>query len=337
MPVEVGSLLALGRKDEALKLAAQAENSPAVDLALAEVFLSGKLPDQALNSLKKAAASGRRPPSRFYFIKAKALDATGNPSAALKNFQKAVGLEPNSEEYLLATAELYSRQNKHTESFELLQRAHAIDPNSLAVLRPFILEAVFAKKAEEALDAAQLLESESEKPEDLYVVASVLLQNKRDDEAVPLLEKYLSQVPGDTRAWVGLGIAYENNKRFADSQKAFERAIQTDPKNAQAEYQLGALVSDQGNSAPAIEHLERALQLNPNHGPALAKLGNLYLQAGQFEKARDSLRKAESLQPNNPETEYGLALAYGKLGDREEAKIHMDRFQQLRPGAPKKN
>jgi tetratricopeptide (TPR) repeat protein len=333
-PIKIGCLLALGREDEAVKSAAQVKD-PALDLAIAEIFVTSKMPKQALQSLTKASESGRRPPARFYFIKAKALDATANPAAALENFQKALIQEPKSEEFILATAEVYARQEKHAEAFELLQRAYKLDPESLSVLRPLVLEASFAGKSGQVQDAADQL-AKSDQPQDLFVAASVFLKNLRQDEAVPLLEKYVDKVPNDTRAWIGLGLGYEDEKRFGDAQKAFERAVQADPKSADAEYQLGRLISMNGNSELAIHHFERAVEINPNHAPSLAKLGNLYLQSGQFEKARESLLKAESLDPNDRQIEYGLALAYGKLGNREEAKIHMERFQKRSGGSPQK-
>ncbi len=135
---------------------------------------------------------------------------------------------------------------------------------------------------------------------------------------------------------MGLGLGYEDEKRFDDAKKAFEHAVQADPKSADAEFQLAKLISMSGNSALATQHFERAIEKNPNHAPSLAKLGNIYLQSGQFEKAREVLLKAELLDPSNRETEYGLALAYGKLGNREEAKIHMERFQKGKGGANEK-
>jgi len=85
IPIKVGSLLATGHLDEALQLA-DAVNNPSINLALAEVFVTSKLPEQALKMLSAAEVSGKRPPARFYFIKAKALDAAGKQDAALGNF-----------------------------------------------------------------------------------------------------------------------------------------------------------------------------------------------------------------------------------------------------------
>jgi len=336
IPVKVGCLLALGRQQEAIKLA-QEVKAPALDLALAEVFVTSKLPTEALKLLTAAAASGKRPPPRFYFIKAKALDAAGDSSGALENFQKALALEPDSEEFLLTTAELYARQEKHAQAFEMLQRAYKLDHDSLKVLRPLILEASFAGKSVDVQDQAQQLADESDDPRDLFIAANVFLTNTRQDEAVPLLEKYLQKVPNDPRAWVGLGIGYEDLKRFDDAQKAFENALKADPKFADAEYQIGVLLSLNGNSASATQHFEHAVEINPNHAPSLERLGNFYLETGQFDKARDVLLKSETLDPKNRKVEYGLALAYSKLGNRDEAKVHMERFEKAGPiGATEK-
>ena len=329
IPVRAGCLLALGHQEDALRLARQTKN-PALALALAELFATAKLPREAIKLLDVAEASGKKPPPRFYFIKAKALDALGDEAGALDNFQTAITLEPRSEDFSLALAELYARQGKHADAFVALQRASKTDPSSPRILRPLIVEASFAGKSNEALDAAEQL-AKSDEPQDLYVAASVFLRTGRESEAVSVLERYIAQAPSDARAWVGLGIAYAAIKRNQDSQKAFDHALQVDPKFAEAEYQLGVLAVSTNDSAAAISHLERAVDLNPNHALALAKLGNLYLENGRFENARDALLKAEALNPNDRQIEYGLALAYSKLGNREEAKVHMEKFQKFGP------
>lgn len=336
VPVKVGSLVATGHTNEAIQLADGIKN-PAVDLAVAEVFVTSKLPDQALKMLSAAESSGKRPPARFYFIKAKALDATGKQTAALENFQKALALEPSSHEFLLATAELYAREGKHQQAYELLQRADKVAPGSPAILRPLILEASFAGKGTEVQDAAEQLAAKSEDPKDLFVAASVFLKSTRQDEAIPLLQKYLEKYSDDPAAWVGLGLGYEDQKKFPEAQKAFESALKADPKFAEAEYQLGVITEVAGNSAEASRHYERALEMEPNHVPAMTKLGKLYLEAGQYQKAQEVLLKAESLDPSNRQTEYALALVYSKLGKREEAKAHMEKFQKAGPiGATEK-
>jgi tetratricopeptide (TPR) repeat protein len=329
VPIKAGCLLAFGHQNDAIRLAAQAK-SPALALALAEVFITAKLPEEAFKLLNKAVASGKRPPARFYFVKAKSLDATGDETGALENFERALTLDPGSEEFTLALAELYSRQGKHFQSFATLEKLSQLDPNSPKVLRPLIVEASFAGKSAEAQEAAEQL-AKSDEPQDLYVAAGVFLRNGRQADAVGALENYVAQVPNDARAWVGLGIGYAALKRANDAQKAFEHALEADPKFAEAEYQLGLLAGADGDTASAAHHFELAVEMNPTHALALAKLGNHYLEAGQFEKARDALLKAESLNPNDRQTEYGLALAYNKLGDREEANIHMKRFQKFGP------
>jgi tetratricopeptide (TPR) repeat protein len=335
LPVKVASLLATGHGAEAGKIADSVKN-PGMDLALAEVFLRSNQPEEALQMIGVAEASGKRPPPRFYFIKAQALDAAGQQSAALQNFQKAIDLQPSSEEFLLGEAELYAREGKHEQAYEVLQRAYKNDPNSPAVLRPLILEASFAGKGTEVQDAAEQL-AKSDDPKDLFVAASVFLKSTRQDEAIPLLQKYLEKYPDDPSAWVGLGLGFEDQKKFPDAQKAFERALQADPKFAEAEYQIAVIADLAGNSSLAMQDYEKALAMDPHHLHSLTKLAKLYMQGGQYEKAREVLLKAESVDPDDRQTEYALALVYSKLGNREEARVHMERFQKKGPlGATEK-
>jgi tetratricopeptide (TPR) repeat protein len=329
IPIKVGSLIAAGRTPEALQ-EADAVKNPVVDLALAEVFVTSKLPEQALKMLSVAEASGKRPPARFYFIKAEALDAMDKPTEALEQFQKAIAIEPSSPEFLLGIAELYGRRGKHQQAYEAMQRAYKVAPESPRILRPLIVEASFAGKSADVQDAADQL-AKSDDPKDLYVAASVYLKTGRQSDAVPLLRTYLNKYPDDATAWVGLGLCYEEQKDVPGAQKDFERALQADPKFAEAEYQLGLLAELGGDSSTATKDYERALEMNPNHLMAITKLGKIYLEAGQYEKARDVLLRAESIAPQQRETQYDLALVYSKLGNREEAKAHMEKFQKAGP------
>lgn len=329
IPIKVGSLIASGRTPEALQ-EADAIKNPVVVLALGEVFVTSKLPEQALKMLSVAEASGKRPPARFYFIKAEALDAMDKPAEALEQFQKALAVEPSSPEFLLGIAELYGRQGKHQQAYEAMQRAYKVAPESPRILRPLIVEASFAGKSAEVEDAADQL-AKSDDPKDLYVAASVYLKTGRQGDAIPLLQTYLSKYPDDATAWVGLGLCYEEQKNSSAAQKDFERALQADPKFAEADYQLGLLAELSGDSSTAGKHYEQALEINPNHLMAMTKLGKIYLEAGQYEKARDVLLKAESIAPRERETQYDLALVYSKLGNREQAKAHMEKFQKSGP------
>ena len=329
IPLKAGSLLALGRQAEAIKLAPQASRSPQATTDLAEVFLQAKLTDEALKLLNAQNGQSQRLPARFYYVRGKALRVKGQPEAALADFRKALALDPKSSEILMAAAEVLALQNKHADSLNLLEQAHKLAPSDVSVTRPLVIEAERAGQHRAALDAAHDLVQQSDSAKDLYLAAAAMLQEHDPAGAAAALEKYTAQNADDAKGWLGLGMAYLAQQKYPEAGHALERSAQLDPSVADTQYQLGMVAVRESKTEDAIQHFERALQIQPQP-QALAELGTLYLQAGQLDKAEDALEKSAAMIPNNSEIEYKLGLVLGKLGKTEEARLHMQRAQQLR-------
>jgi tetratricopeptide (TPR) repeat protein len=334
IPVKAAALLALNKNADVGDFAEQAKNSPAVELELAEVFLDAKLPDQAQQSLALAEANRKKRPARFYYLQGRILAAKNQPEAALSSFNQAIAADPKSAETLVAIAELDSSRNRHADAVALLQKALKASPDDLSVLRHLVVEATKAGDAQASRDAASALSEKSpDNPDDLYLAGAALLQENAAG-ASTVLEKYVALRPDNARAWLGLGMAYVQQKKFAEARAPLERSVKLDANIAEAEYELGVVARNAGGSEEAIPHFQRAVQLQPQHEKALWNLGNLYLQSGELPKAQDALQSAEKLDPNNVETEYDLGLVLSKMGKPELAKEHFDRYHKLKDAEP---
>jgi tetratricopeptide (TPR) repeat protein len=278
-----------------------------------------------------ALAGSQHAPARLYYIKGRALQATGNPSAALGNLQQALTRNPKSVDTLVAIAALEASRNNHAKSLDLLKRAYALQPESAVVLRPLVVEGIKSGERRTALRAARALANgSSDNLDDLYLAAAAMLEGQDFETASPILEKYVSQRPEDSKGFLGLGIAQFAQQHYPEAAKALERSVQIDPNQADAEYQLGVLADRQGDAAQAMQHFERAVQLQPRHGKALVGLGEQYLQAGDLEKASAVLERALAVNPNDSKAQYDLALVLSKLGKTDEARQHMERSRALR-------
>ncbi|HEY6763747.1 MAG TPA: tetratricopeptide repeat protein [Candidatus Sulfotelmatobacter sp.] len=331
LPARAASLLGLGRREEAAALIPRAKQSPRIEGDLAEVFLHGNAPHYAIQAVDVAMGGPQRVPSRLYYLKGQALQATGNSSAALANLQQALSRDPKSVETLVAMAALEASRNEHKKSLALLKQARAMQPESLTVLPPLVVEATKAGDGKTALEAARALASESsENLDDLYLAAAAMLEGKDFATAASIFEKYVLRRPEDSKGFLGLGIAQLAQQHYPEATKALERSIQIDPNLADAEYQLGVLADRKGNSADALEHFERAVQLQPQHAKALTGLGEQYLRTGDFEKAGAVLQRSVALNANDSKAQYELALVLSKLGKTEEAREHMDRSLELK-------
>jgi len=329
IPLKAACLLGLGRRSDAEALIPLVRESPAAALDLAQVFIEGRDPDAALKSLGFVSPINKSIAAREHYLKGRAYRAKNEMVAAINSFRQASADDPKSSDILVAMAESLAAQNKHADSFEMLQKARVLAPDSLEVLRHLIVEAMKCGRNDNALSAAQELQTKSSDLSDRYLAASVMLQQKQYLPASHILEDYTAQRPDDAKALLGLGIAYLALLRYADARQALEHSQRLKPDLAETEYQLGVLFAQQGDPQTAIQHWEKAIVLNPRHGQALFSLGTMYLEAGELEKAHDAFARSLVIDPNNMKTEYDLALVLNKLGNSQEAKEHLDRYRKM--------
>jgi tetratricopeptide (TPR) repeat protein len=334
LPTKATCTLVPGKGADASSFADEAKASPSAEIDLAEVFLNAKLPDQALHSLDLAAPSLKRKPARFYYLRARALRAMNQPEKALAALNEALATDPKFVDPLIAISELQAGEQKHAEAVASLQKALAIAPDNVIVLRHLVVEATKAGEGKFSVDAASALSEKSlNNPDDLYLAGAALLE-ENSAGASSVLEKYVALRADNPKAWLGLGIAYIQQKRFSEARTPLERSVQLDPNLAEAEYQLGLVAKNVSTLEEAIQHFQRAVELEPKHAKALWSLGNLYLQSGDLVRAQENLQAAEAIDPNSPETEYDLALALTKQGKPDMARHHFARYKNLKGEQP---
>jgi tetratricopeptide (TPR) repeat protein len=331
IPAKAASLLGMGRREEAAALIPQVKQTPRLAAELAEVFLEGNAPRYATELIDAALAASHPAPARLYYLKGRALQATGNSPAALSSLRQALARDPKSVDTLVTIAAIEASRNEHAKSVDLLKRAYTLQPGSPAILRPLVVEGIKAGQYKTALHAAQALaDANPDNLDDLYLAAAAMLEGQDYATASSIFEKYVLQRPEESKGFLGLGIAQLAQQHYAEAAKAFERSLEIDPKLADAEYQLGNVADRTGAPAEAMQHFEHAVQLQPQHARALASLGEDYLQAGELQKAEAVLERSVAADPNNYKVQYDLALTLSKLGKTEEAKQHMERSRALK-------
>jgi superkiller protein 3 len=334
VPDKAACLIALGRKPEAAALTPGVKQSPNAAVDLAEVFLAGGMPDDALKALPAAAPKDAL--ARYYYLKGSALQAKGQTSTAQSNFKQALQADPKFTDVLVAMAASDAEAGKHGDAADLLQRAHEANPDSLPVLRHLVEESMRAGQFGRALPMALQLQAQSpDNPDDQYMVAAVLLQVRKYMEAEALFEKYTAQRPQDPRGFLGLGVAYLNRQNYDGARRAFQKALDIDPALSEARYQLGVVTGKEGNNRQAIEIFEQVLARDPRHEESLVAVGALYFQEGELEKARQALERATQADPKGPDAEYQLSLVLNRMGNTAEARVHMQRFRDLKAAKDK--
>src|SRR5258707_688621 len=129
------------RYAEAEALILRAQGSPGTALELAHVFVEAKDPAGAQKALSLVNPVPKALAAQVYYLKGRALRQTGNVAGATASFRQALTMDPKSVEALVALAEVYSAASKHADSVLMLEKARDLNPDSRAVLRPFLFEA----------------------------------------------------------------------------------------------------------------------------------------------------------------------------------------------------
>jgi tetratricopeptide (TPR) repeat protein len=308
-----------------------------VKMELARLYMGQRKCSEALSLI--GAIPAAELPSEVIPPKAFCLTALGHSSEAaaliaqtqiLGTLNRALSRNPNSVPTLLAISQVYAAQHKHKQSLAALQRARSIDPGSLSVLRGLIVEDMEARQGRLALQFANELQEKGTGLDDKYLIAAVMLQEKKYDVAAQLLEEYVAKRPQDGKAALGLGIAYLAEGKYVDARKWLEHSLELDPNLLEAHYELGMLARKEGKTSEGIQRFATVLQKQPENPKALLGIGTLFLEEGQFEKAEAALRRSQRADASEPETEYQLSLLFTRMGKQQEAQQHMTRFRQLK-------
>lgn len=164
----------------------------------------------------------------------------------------------------------------------------------------------------------QALDTDSLNATAAFNLASTLLANKKEREALPLLKEYASHFPGDASFQARLGDAYFGLQDPKNATSHYERAYAIDPQYPQLAAKLGTLYSLLNELERATGMYEAAVKLHPKDAQSLSNLSSLYLADGQPSMAVATAKRAVQLQPK-PETFVTLGSAYEELKDPKSA------------------
>ena len=109
----------------------------------------------------------------------------------------------------------------------------------------------------------------AQNPEDVEaqsLLASMLANSGRIQEAIPVYEELIRQNPDDASIRLDFARALQSNGMPADAEAQFLRVLEQQPDNHTAHYYLGRLYLDwqPSRQGEAVEHFERVIEIAPN-------------------------------------------------------------------------
>ena len=163
---------------------------------------------------------------------------------------------PGNAFYFFAESQIQRKKGDLDKAAEFLQKAIALDPESM------------------------LLERE---------LVQLYWQQKKDAEANERVDDLISRFPEDIENLIVYAKIKHSLKYLDEATTAYEKVIAKDPKRKDIYLLLGGLYTDQGNSKFAIQVYDKLIKEFPGFFAGYYLMGQLNALVGDFEKAEKTV------------------------------------------------
>ncbi len=184
----------------------------------------------------------------------------------------------------------------------------------------------YEKSLEEESDASICVE-----------MSKILLELKRESEAVITLRKALSLQPDLLMVHYALAHIF---RKTGDHQAALEELKQErniSPDNVKVLKSMGEVLVELGKDKEAINLYHQIIEKNPSSSDAYIALASIYNRIGDFEKSEQAYRKVTELNPENADRIYynvGVSIINKESltpADRKKAEESFNKALEINP------
>jgi len=187
-------------------------------------------------------------------------------SDAIKWLEKAVEAEPKNKEAWYFLGRAYYTKSRVPEARKAFLTVLELDPRDAKAENNLGLILESEAQPDAAMDAyrrAIQWQEQSVRPREqpFLNLGSLLMEQSRVGEALPLLQKAVALAPRDAICRLKLGTAYLRLGKLTDAQRGLEKAVQLAPDDPAAHYQLGKLYKEMKALDRAKAEFDRTAEL----------------------------------------------------------------------------
>ncbi len=264
---------------------------------------------------------------------------TGKSAEAANEFQKALQLEPASDDASLGLAKAYETMNQPERAEAVYKQAIALRPS---YWRGYDQLGGFYFRTADYPRAEQMFRTATEKDPQSFrsysnLAASLSAQTK-DAEAVDALKKSIALHP-TAIAYSNLGAALFKLRRFDEAADDFRRSIQLAPDAYDSWSALGDAEYYNGHRDQAMKDYKQGLALamaqlksSPNDASVLGDIAGMYSMLGDAPNAIEFLNRALAINHTDNQLMINAALLYNQLHQTGPALEWLDKA--LKAGYP---
>ncbi len=296
------------------------------------------------------------------------LYASGDKTAAEREFRKAVGERPANGQFVASLAKLYIADSQTSPALELIRSytkvcgatalGYALAAEVLFQQRDYedtmaaaiasvklypgnarmhqLLGLILLMKRDNTDASSELQKAEQFDPNDAdirYYYGRTLYLTGRYAEARDQFLACLQNDPQYRKALENLGLSYEAVNDYGNAAKYYRQAIERE-KSEKAKHGepfgfYGAMLMEMGQPKQALPVLEEGVVASPRSLVVNFELGRVLFALGQPERAEHFLEIAENLAPKYAQTHYLLGRLYNQQQRAHESEQEFKTFQDL--------
>jgi eukaryotic-like serine/threonine-protein kinase len=263
---------------------------------------------------------------------------TGKYDLAVREFQRAVQIDPSDEEGLLGAADAYVKLGNPGAAEAAYEKAISLRPNYWGVyswLGTFYYSQ--ARYDDAITEFRKVIELAPANYRGYSNLGAMYVAQGKYTEALDFCNKSI-QIRPNLEAFNNLGNAYFQLRRFSEAADAFQRGLNLDDDDWLLWGNLGDSLFWSGGRSPkaimayekAIARAEKKLEVNPKNATVLAFLGDYNAMSRHPQKAVEEIEQALALAPEDGEIKLRAAIIYNQLGDTERCLASLEKAVALR-------
>lgn len=269
------------------------------------------------------------------------LIGTGRYEEAVKNYQHALQLDPNSDYALGQLADAYQALGDSAAAEGAYKNAIALRPSYWGVYSGLgVLYFAQARYSEASNMFGKVIELAPNNYHGYSNLAAAYLYMGRYADSIAASERSIELRP-NRDAYANLAAAYFSERQFAEAAKYSQLSLNLDPSDALTWGVLGdALYWTPGRRSEAAGAYHKAIALfiskvevNPRDSENLGFVAVYSAMVDDKKAAMNNLARALDLAPKDPDVLFKAAFVYSHLGDTDQALIWLKKA--LNAGYPK--
>lgn len=243
-----------------------------------------------------------------------------------------MNLSPDSPDALVCRSAIRFRLGRPAEGEADLDDALRLAPMSVLALSTKARRLYAEQRWAEAEPVAELWrEASGKSSEATDMLARILSNQGRNDEAEVLYREQRAANPGDIRAVLAVAEFCRRDRKLDEAVALWREALQIDPTSTAAWSELVVALANADREPEALAHFEAA-QANLGDGPEALLSYAIMMDRGRFmDRAGAAYERAIAAAPDAPEPRRRYGLFLFRDGRLSEALMHLHAARNLDP------